>query len=315
MLGYLLISGALFLGCVATAAVNRSSLGLALFPVPVAVYLVRERLDRSLGLLMCAAFAGLATVGTLWAALYYALLAAIGLPLGIGIRRRWSYGWVATFVVGVAFALMLGSILRAWPEWLAWNRSAYDAMIATLTLQMHDAGDERVTILHNSLTWLKDHWPEVGLGMLFAQVAICACVGVSVTSAWLRRYSGLSGPRGSFREMRPTEWLVWGAILVAVLWFVDYYRPVGALRIITWNSAIGIATVYFLNGLSILAYAFAVFRPHVLVCMAVVVLLWTLRVVPVLCFVGLFDTWGNFRMKCDELAAARRGPAPPNDRA
>lgn len=315
MLSYLLICAALFVGCVATSEIGLSALGMALFPIPVAVYLLRGRVDRSLGLVACAALGGFFAAGASAAPLYYGVMAAVGLPLGIGIYRRWTYGWIVTLVTGVACVLILCSILGAWPRWLAQNRAMLDALIAGWELQTEKTTDDRAALLVQNLTWIREHWPEIGLGLLFCQIVSGACIGLSATSAWIRRQYGMVGPRGRFRDMRPTEWLVWGAILLAVLWFVDNQRPGGLLRIITWNSAIGVAAIYGLNGLSILAYAFAIIRPHVIVGMAVVVLLMSFGAFPVLCFVGLFDTWGDFRRACDKLAAARNSPQPPHDNA
>lgn len=111
--------------------------------------------------------------------------------------------------------------------------------------------------------------------------------------------------RGSFRQMRTPEWVVWIAIALAGLWFFDRAWPNAAVRLVTWNAAFALSAVYWVNGTSILMYAFGAFQPGVLVCCASVMILLMLGVHPVLCAVGFFDTWSNFRRTVDRVIAAR----------
>jgi len=306
MLTYVLIAAALFLGCVGASLVSLNLLGAALFPIPVVVYWVRGRPGRAIGLVAAAGLAALVSMGTWGAVLYYILLAAIGFPLGLGIARHWTYARTVTVAAGFAYVLVAGNLLLAWPDWVAQGGAMYDLWIAELQQQQAGTDREYASALVQNATWLKDHWPELGLGLMLWPILVETCLGLSLLSAWLRRRFGAEGVRGSFRSMRTSEWLVWAAIGVAVLGLIDYRWPGTALRVVSWNAGLALASIYWLNGFSILVYALDALRPHVLLYVPIVAVLVWFGIHPVLCFVGFFDTWSNFRKMLDGLAAARK---------
>ena len=91
--------------------------------------------------------------------------------------------------------------------------------------------------------------------------------------------------------------------------FIEQQWPNTALRTLCWNTALGLAAVYWLNGLSVLAYALGGVRAHPLMTVgAVLTFFYLLYCDPVLVvsLVGLFDTWGDFRRKIDAIVTARR---------
>jgi hypothetical protein len=306
MLNYVLITGALFLGCVGASALGLNSLGAALFPIPVVVYLARRRVNRALGLIGCAAAAALVSVGTFGATVYYALIAATGIPLGIGMVRRWSYGWTVTATVVFAYVVALGSIGFAWEQWLRESQLTYDALIAEIQHQAPQPDDVNAAALVGNVTWLKGHWAEIGLGTMLWPLLVEVCIGLSLVSVWLRRRFGVTGVRGSFRAMRASEWLIWAVIAVAALVFLDRQWPGTVLHVVSWNTAVALAAVYWLNGFSIVLYALDVLRPHALIYLPLGVVLVWFGIHPVLCCVGLFDTWADFRKMLDGVVAARR---------
>jgi uncharacterized protein YybS (DUF2232 family) len=164
------------------------------------------------------------------------------------------------------------------------------------------------------LTRLRDSKHAVGFGVGFVFGLITASVYTSVTGGVLRRLLGRPGFAGSFKDFRPTEWLVWGAIAVALGCLLEYHWPNPVLRAVAWNSAIALASVYWFNGLSIVVYGVHVLRPGLLAFagfLLVVIALINLGMMPVLGLVGLFDTWGDYRRKLDALGAARRSGGPP----
>ncbi len=118
---------------------------------------------------------------------------------------------------------------------------------------------------------------------------------------------------GSFRAMRPPEWLVWCVIATALLWFADWRWPSEALRLVSWNAALGLVGIYWLNGLSVLVYGLWAWKPHPLTAAAIVLALLLLRLIYLLSIAGLFDTWGDFRKKVDEMMAVRNLRDHPHD--
>jgi uncharacterized protein YybS (DUF2232 family) len=305
---YVLTAAVLFLLCVAATLLNLNPVATALFPIPVAVYVARGFPNRAAGLVACAGLAALVCGGDLRAFACYVSVAVCGAPLGLGLARRWTYGWTVTAVAALLYLAVVGNILAEWRAQQAEVNALCDAWIGDLEKQAKPTGesapDNNTELLVRNMRWLKDHWPDIGLGSLLLSVLAAACIAVSALSAWFRRRFGAAGVRGSFRTMRTSEWLVWAAILAAGLCFVDSRWPELALRRVSWNAAVALAAIYWLNGLSVLVYALSVLHLHVVAYVAVFLLLISFGVHPVLCFVGLFDTWGDFRRAVDKLAAA-----------
>jgi len=234
------------------------------------------------------------------------LVAALGILLGLGIAQRWHYGWIVAAVAGSAYALVAGHMLAFWEASQAHARVWLDAWAAQLADRAGPADEGPQALMLEQVAWLRQHWAEVGLGVMFWPILIGACVVLSVAVRRVRRLADVPGPLGSFREMRTPEWVVWIAIVLAVLWLTGRVWPNALLRLVTWNSAIALSALYWINGVSVLVYIFDALRPALIACCAVVMVIFLLGAHPVLCFVGLFDTWGDFRKVADRVAAARK---------
>ncbi|MEA3365360.1 MAG: DUF2232 domain-containing protein [Candidatus Hydrogenedentes bacterium] len=247
---------------------------------------------------------GFVTLGT-ETAFFCGLFVLSGVALGSGIRREAAFGTVVT-VVTVWLCGVFAGYLAFHMTWSGWERQAagwYEAVLAETREVAGNAKEQEAA--YDFLQWIfVEHWADVSMGLIFASFLMCAVLATGAAATWVRSRHGLAGLRTTFAKMRPPEWLVWPAIGCAVLWFVEQRIPNDALRAISWNAAIGIAAVYWLNGLSILVYALRHLRLHVFVVIALLVFMmyagaW------ILSFVGLFDTWWEFRAKVDHLVAVR----------
>jgi hypothetical protein len=302
-------------------------IGIVLFPVPVALYEARRHHGLALGLVACAflataasfvAWDGVAALRDgLHAGLYEGSQAAVGLLLGLGLRRRWHYGQAVAAVLTAAFAIYLANVLLTWEAWQA--RTTVQVTAATdwfredLANQAQEAGIEGQVPGFRELEWLRANWLAFVFGLHFAlPFLLVACVVVSVAAGLVRQWLGEPGVRGSFAAMRPPEWLVWIGIALAVVLFLDQKWPSAPVQVGAWNVAVGLGAVYWLNGLGIFLYGTNVLRPSFLVYLAFVMILVVL-VPPVLFFLGLFDTWANFRKRLDAIAAARQRLEQPDD--
>jgi uncharacterized protein YybS (DUF2232 family) len=336
---YACIWAALFaMSAVTTLAAGANLVGIALFPIPVGVYIARRKNGLAAGLIaaavlsaflaivaragLVAMFAGNASgrlygreIGAfaLLVSVYYGLNAAAGLPLGIGVVRGWSYGRVVAAVSAVVFLVALANHLATWDTWLTQTRALFDDFAATLRTQLEETGGERQLQQLELLAWFKGELPAFALGTTFGGSLVAACLAVTITASGMRRFFGEPGPVGSFKDMRPSEWLVWGAIVVALACFVDYRWPEFGIRLVAWNVAVGLGVVYWLNGLAILMYGMHALQPGVLATFIVALLVYTTGVIPMLWFFGLFDTWGDFRRKLDTIAAARAARSGSGD--
>ncbi len=325
---YPTIWGGLFLIAVAfTAVLGSNVVAIVLFPVPVALYEARRERGAALGLVACAVLAtvasfvvwdGLTAFGDgLYAGLYDGLQAAAGLLLGMGLRQRWYYGQVVVAVAAAMFAVYLANVLMVWDAWQADTAAevgiAAEQYEATLVARAREAELAGPVPGVREIEWVRENWLTFVFGTYFGILFVpIACVAVSVATRLLRRRFGEPGVRGSFARMRPPEWLVWIAIGVAVALFVDQKWPHALVQTVALNMAIGVGAVYWMNGLGIFLYGTNVLRPSLLAYLVIVVILvsW---VIPVLFFLGLFDTWADFRGRVDAMAAARQGREQSND--
>jgi hypothetical protein len=149
-----------------------------------------------------------------------------------------------------------------------------------------------------------DAWPFVMLGAAVWWLLIGSSVTVGCIRWMLHRLHPGLAFHGSFATMRPPDALVWAVIVTALLWFVDHYYPNEALRFVAWNSAIALAAIYMFNGLSVFAYGVHILKPPMFLSVAATLLLF--YVPYFVMFIGLFDTWSEFRVKLDKLAEARQ---------
>ncbi|HOF41074.1 MAG TPA: DUF2232 domain-containing protein [Candidatus Hydrogenedentes bacterium] len=275
------------------------------FVLLVAVYWATGRHWLGGVAVACAILIGAGATLRLQAGLFYGLFVMVGALLGSGIRRQWALGTLVATVSGWmtgTFAAFLVLHLT-WSGWARQASVSYEMLVA----QAHDASGASASqqAAQEALRWLLvEHWADVSVGLMFGSFLVCAALVAAVASAWVRLRYGLPGPRTTFGAMRPSEWFVWPAILCAVLWYVEQRAPNSVLRALTWNTAIGLAAIYWLNGLSIAVYAMRRLQPPVFVVVAVVIFLayvggWMLS------FAGLFDTWWEFRGKVDRLVAMR----------
>lgn len=238
-------------------------------------------------------------------AVHMVLVAGAGVVLGFGIVRRWTYGQVVAAVTAAVFVLTAALALGRREQWQA--EAAYFVENVLEVSEAESSLDQGAGAMDRLGLMVVEHWGDFGLGLMFLPILALSCAGVSSTAWWLRRRYGEAGLRGSFREMRAPEWLVWPAILTALLWFADGRWPGFGLRPLVWNAGLVLASVYWINGLSIVAYGVYLWHPHpgaVLGILAAVTLLCGAQLP---CILGLFDTWGDFRSSLRRWIGPRVG--------
>lgn len=166
------------------------------------------------------------------------------------------------------------------------------------------------------IRWMKENWDAINLGLTFWPMLVFSLIIVGFTARWVRLRLGRAGVLGGFRDMRPPDWLVWVAILVAVALIGNRWADSPWIRNVCWNTAIGLTAVYFLNGLAVLMFALGVMQLHPFVgAAATLALLLSQAGQFALCGVGFFDTWAEFRPRLVRAMAARRlrRDKPPED--
>ena len=310
MIAYALIAIGLVLLAAQGTGLLTSPLAAALFPLPVAAQWLRGSRGRSAGLVCCAALAGLwrhghEGPGALAMAMVFAAFAASGCMLGESIRRRWSFGACVAVTVLSAYGVSALWALLRWEQFHAWWTVFSNARVAELEQRAVDSVTGQEAAVAETMRFLDLNWPHLGLGILFVAVLAPATVAVAVFARG-RQLRGEPAPKDRFRDMRPPDWLIWAVIAVAACWFLDRYRPNEALRAVSWNGAVALAALYWLNGFSILLYVLAALRVRPLLHFAVIFMVIALSGHPLLGALGLFDTWWDIRRKADRIIERRQ---------
>lgn len=313
-------------------------ISVGIFPIPAAVLVARNRWKYAAFVLAAAALTPLIAVVLRWIvvsgggppeaeypgagalALFaasstfkYVAFAFSGVLAGLGIARMWSYGRLVHVLTVFVFVLMAMEFVTAWDAWT----SQVNAMAEHLRVAAHEQAEQSGTEPDPDqlyvITWMQNHAGSIVFGANYAAIFVASCMFVSLTRFILRTRFGDAGPKGTFTEMRPSEWLVWLAIVSALLCLAYQRWPSQPLSVVAWNSAIGLGAIYCVNGLSILLYGVHAFRPNLLIFALIVFVLVNVGAVPLLVLIGLFDTWGDYRKKIDLLVAAREKKDRPND--
>lgn len=247
-------------------------------------------------------FAGLVAMTSLNAV----LVASMGLPIGIGTGRGWSYARVVAATAAIG-CVVVGAYLALC--WDAFNR-VIDSMIVLFLEQLNtNAANLAPEIIDRqvaSIKWFGENKFAFIAGVEFAVYLMLTCIFVSVATIVLRRRFADPGPIGAFRDMHPPDWLVWVGIVAALLWFAEREYGGIELRFVTWNVAVGLSSIYFLNGCAVFLYGLQVLAPGLFLLALLIVMFLMSGLYPALSLIGLFDTWANFRMRMDRLAEAIR---------
>jgi hypothetical protein len=242
-------------------------------------------------------------LASLPAALIHAIAAAGGLALAALLRRGWSFGWCLALASTVVFAAVAAQMIVGWSDVRAFVTVMSNARIS----QLADSGVPDDGSL-DFLRWWDLNYVYIGFGFAFGSVLLMSTFLLSVLDRFRRDPEAIAKrkPTG-FQRMQVPDWAVWIAIMLAVMWFAEQRWPNEALRIVTWNAAIGLSFVYWLNGFSILLYALSVFKATVFgTFMVFTVFMLFSSLLPALSVFGFFDTWYDFRTRFRRLAILRR---------
>jgi len=264
---------------------------------------------KAVGTVLWAGVLALVMMNSFLLALAYAAGAGIGIVIAMAIERRWSYGWQLTLAAGAGFVELGGVMLAVWSTLRHETTIFMNARIAELEAQ-ENVNTQWIDLFQ----WWDVNYAYLGPGSAFGSVLVLAAFALCTLERWGRdpELRARRKPTG-FQRMRVPDWVVWIVIFVALLWFADYRSHHPAVRAVAWNTAVGLAFVYGLNGLSILLYALSVFKASVFVAFMVFSGLFLFGLTPMLGMFGLFDTWYDFRWRLRRIAMLRRVSYRPDD--
>lgn len=284
-------------------------LAAAVFVLPVALYWVRGSYARALVLIGCSVLPWLSFGRDQWQLLgQYLVVAHGGVLLGVLGVRRWPFGWTVAALTGIAFAFASSMMLSHWEYSQRAASANFLSRAAELQKVEEETGNAWPGAAAEMLRTLNTHFESIVFGSVFNAAMLASVVLVSLFVALSPRGGGL---RGSLRQMRPPDVLVWPLILAAFAGLADMRWEEPALRVFSWNTLIALAAVYWVNGFSILLHALHVFTlaPVLKMILLVLVALFYMQLQPLFWAVGLFDTWFEFRERFNRQTQLR----PPND--
>lgn len=290
-------------------ATSAHPLAIVCYVLLSALYRLSGEVKKAAGVVLWAALAALIVMNSFMLALAYAAGAGMGIVLALTVERRWSYGWQLTLATGAGFSAMAGLMLATWDSLRHETTIFFNARIAEFEAQEH-VNTQWIEVFR----WWDLHYESVALGSSFASILILAAITLCLLERWQRdpETRARRKPTG-FQRMRLPDWLVWIAILAALLWFAEDRWPNPALRAVVWNTALGLVSLYWLNGMSILLYATTVFKATAFGMFMVFSGLVVFQLMPILGIFGLFDTWYDFRMRLRRFAILRTVSARPDD--
>lgn len=292
-------------------------------PVPVLYIGVRHGLRTA-----CLTLA-VATLLLLWADPLFALIfvftfGAPGVALGECLRRRARWG--VTLIVGTMVALLLlvpaYALLRSWSGLdpvaeYAGTMDTFERVIGETLRQQAAAtpdAEQREKLLDQADRLHGELFLKLKL-LLPASVlfGLLLSVGINLLAArWLLRRVGTElPPLAPFRSFRCWDACVWGFIAgLGLLLLEQQHPPLWALGL---NLTFLFGSFYLVQGLAVAATAFAHWQTHRFLRIAGLIFL-ALPLQQVTVFLGVFDTWLDFRARMGPPAAPSPA-APPGPRS
>ena len=288
--------GGYFLGLVLLAP-----LGFILAPIPVAMCVLRTQWEHIPFFIVVAGLAGVMglVIGQVTLVVPMMLFALMGIPIAKAIQRQTPY---IPLLMATTVAVLLVHLIGMSLQWNALVEQRH-GLLDTYHAQLLKSTSEKLDTQLNMNIWVLEHWNDVFIGLAFSSALLGACLSIG----WIYRRAvrqHVSEPIGSFSEFRPRDTVVWLVIATAAIGFINYRWPDPWLQTISYNTALGLFTLYSLSGLAIVLHALRLWKPNpILMFVCLLALFWTGGLVSMV-FLGLFDTWGDFRERMDERARA-----------
>ena len=239
---------------------------------------------------------GLAT-GTLHILLYSFLLAPLGFLLAHGMRERQDLtrtafrGTILLAVLWVLFAIFYGTVKGSNPyqEIVAGVDAELVATNEVLQRQYSDLPLDTKAELEATLLRVRQLMPRIVPGLLGIMLLTTVWLNVALGQHLLVRRDQRPTPWGNLREWRLPEGLIWGAIGAGFMMLVPL-EPVSNTGL---NLLLVFATLYFFQGLAVIADQLARWRTPQPVRVIIYVLLLFLQLYGLVLVTGLgvADIW------------------------
>lgn len=276
------------------------------YPAVAGYYLAVQRKDRAAGIVLLGCVTGFLASDSAGLGLAYGLAAASG----ICFARGWTVGRAAAAVTAMLSMITIAIIAAHPQETLDNVLNQFNAF----AVAVGDSDLDREAVA-KEVQALGELLPYVGFGLICGVTALFVSFAAALVAKRLRIAGRGERLPGRFRDARTPDWLVWVAIAAALLWLVEDQWPHAGLRMVTWNTAVGLVPIYWLNGFGIVLYGLKAFKitGFWYYLPLVVIFLPQTGGTLVLTSLGFFDTWWELRRRMDLVAARRKDQNDDND--
>jgi len=280
-----------------------------LLPAPVAYFWLKGKNAAALGMLAGAMVMPALITGSVVVGVIFGAVAAHGLLLGALARNRISLGVAMAAMTLSLFAFMALYSALNWDMVTADWRTALQRQAEKFESADDELESRQTEAITEWLGWIDENLVYLYFGAMFSGVMLMVAAVCSMLYWWLPPADVFTLANYRFSNMRTPEHLVWLAIVLAGLWFWDNRWPNETVRFVSWNGALALATVYWLNGLSVMLYISHVWKWRPLFTYLILLGMLLFNVISVLSIFGFFDTWIDFRRKAFQMRTAK----PPDD--
>lgn len=285
------------------------AIAAGLFILPVALARVYGFGRPALALLLFAALLGTVLSGSLGVGVFYGAIAGLGVLIGALALRQWPFGWIVAALTAAIFVLVCGGMLSDWERF----RKDTSISLAARAEQLNKIEEADQSPQAGAMAETFRSMDREFEALIFGSVFMIALLSASFVLHVVQRAApGALQIRGRFALMRPPEGLVWLAIGLALLWFLELQVESRGLRILVWNGGLALVAIYWLNGLSIVHYMMdrSALGPMMRLAIGLAIVLFVLQTAPVFTALGFFDTWLELRKRYDRLLENRSNPTP-----
>jgi uncharacterized protein YybS (DUF2232 family) len=283
---------------VLTVALFLSGLFMVFTPAPTALAVLRRVGSRAWAVPACAAFLGAAILYKLSLPELgpYLLLIAMGALIGYGCARRWpvekTVGLSSLLVIGVAAFLVLIAYIQTKGQMVHLIEQDIRSAITQVMKQFSSGTPAKNEELKKSLLEMVPQVVHLLPGMFVSCTLLISWLNLLIC----RRYCGTSAPElcgeRNLCLWKSPEHLVWAAIASGFLLLL----PWSGLDLVGSNLIRVIGTVYFFQGIAIVAFYFQRSKmPLLLKALMYGLLFLTAGTRIGVAALGLFDVWFDFR--------------------
>ena len=233
---------------------------------------------------------------------YYSYYLCMAFVLSLGVWNRWrleKMGGVSTFtisalaVIGALFIQRFGfaDIQGLFQSFLAESSKMLDQMVAS---QPQEKQAEMLFLAAQTKEWLA-LLPKLFPSIVFVATLLTVILNIGIPRLLYRASKPMKWV-GDFKRLQIPPVALWALITGGALYFLDaYYIHVAWLKIAAVNLAIASACVYFLQGLSIMAFFLKRYSLLFRFGIYGLLILFFQMVGLVVVGLGLADTWIDFR--------------------